>query len=116
PAWRFWGLSVHLCKLETLREAYRLAKAHHGAPGMDGVTFEAMEADGVERLLQQLQDDLVTPTYRPRRLRQKAIPQEGGTKVRVLSLPTIRDRVVQGALKRILEPICEADCQPGSPG
>jgi RNA-directed DNA polymerase len=116
PAWRFWGLYVHVCKLDTLREAYRLAKENNGAPGIDGVTFEAIEADGVERFLQQLQDELVTRTYRPMRLRQKAIPKEGGTKVRVLSIPTIRDRVVQGAFKLILEPIFEADFQPGSYG
>ena len=47
PSWRFWGLYVHVCKLETLREAYRLAKANNGAPGIDGVTFEAIEASGV---------------------------------------------------------------------
>ena len=116
PAWRFWGLYVHVCKLETLREAYRLAKENNGAPGIDGVTFEAIEADGVEQFLQQLQDELGTRTYRPMRLRQKAIPKEGGTKVRVLSIPTIRDRVVQGAFKLILEPIFEADFQPGSYG
>jgi len=62
PAWRFWGLYVHVCKLDTLREAYRLAKENNGAPGIDGVTFEAIEADGVERFLQQLQDELVTRT------------------------------------------------------
>lgn len=116
PSWRFWGLYVHVCKLETLREAYRLAKENNGAPGIDGVTVEAIEADGVESFLQQLQDELVTRTYRPMRLRQKAIPKEGGTKVRVLSIPTIRDRVVQGAFKLILEPIVEADFQPGSYG
>jgi RNA-directed DNA polymerase len=66
--------------------------------------------------VQQIQDELVTRTYRPMRLRQKAIPKEGGTKVRVLSIPTIRYRVVQGALKLILEPIFEADFQPGSYG
>src|SRR5215470_6699578 len=116
PAWRFWGLYVHVCKMETLREAYRMAKANNGAPGIDGVTFEDIEASGVEPLLEQIQDELVTRTYRPMRLRQKAIPKEGGTKVRVLSIPTIRDRVVQGALKLILEPIFEADFQPGSYG
>src|SRR5262250_3160448 len=116
PSWRFWGLYVHVCKLDTLREAYRLAKENNGAPGIDGVTFEAIEAEGVEIFLQQLQDELVTRTYRPMRLRHKAIPKEGGTKVRVLSIPTIRDRVVQGAFKRSLEPIFEADFQPGSYG
>jgi RNA-directed DNA polymerase len=116
PSWRFWGLYVHVCKLETLREAYRLAKENNGAPGSDGVTFEAIEADGVETFLQQLQDALVTRTYRPMRLRHKAIPKENGKGVRVLSIPTIRDRVVQGAFKLILEPIFEADFQPGSYG
>jgi RNA-directed DNA polymerase len=80
------------------------------------VTFEAIEADGVETFLQQLQDALVTRTYRPMRLRHKAIPKENGKGVRVLSIPTIRDRVVQGAFKLILEPIFEADFQPGSYG
>ena len=57
PAWRFWGLYVHVCKLETLREAYRLAQQNNGAPGMDGVTFATIEASGVEAFLQQLRDD-----------------------------------------------------------
>jgi RNA-directed DNA polymerase len=116
PSWRFWGLYVHVCKMDTLHAAYRLAKANNGAPGSDGVTFEAIEASGVDAFLQQIRDELVTYTYQPMRLRQKVIPKDGGTKVRVLSIPTIRDRVVQGALKLILEPIFEADFQPGSYG
>jgi RNA-directed DNA polymerase len=115
PTWRFWGLYVHVCKLETLREAYRLAKANDGAPGIDGVTFEAVEAEGVEGFLDQLRKELVQRTYRPQRARKVEIPKDGN-KVRVLSIPSIRDRVVQGALKLILEPIFEADFQPGSHG
>jgi RNA-directed DNA polymerase len=113
-SWRFWGLYVHVCKMETLRQAYRLAKANDGAPGIDGVTFEAVEADGVEAFLHQLQQELVQQTYRPWRLRKVEIPKAGGS--RQLSISTIRDRVVQGALKLILEPIFEADFQPGSYG
>ena len=116
PAWRFWGLYVHMCKMETLREAYRVAKANNGAPGIDGVTFEDIEASGVEPFLEHLRDELVARTYQPMRVRRKAIPKDGGTKVRVLGIPTIRDRVVQGALQLILEPIFEADFQPGSYG
>ena len=116
PSWRFWGLYVHICKMETLREAYRVAKANNGAPGIDGVTFEDIEASGVEPFLEHLRDELVARTYQPMRVRRKAIPKDGGTKVRVLGIPTIRDRVVQGALKLILEPIFEADFQPGSYG
>jgi RNA-directed DNA polymerase len=116
PTWRFWGLYVHVCKEETLREAYKLAKKNDGAPGIDGVTFEAIEAGGVENFLQQIRDELITSTYRPMRVRKKAIPKKGSTKVRILSIPSIRDRVVQGALKLILEPIFEADFQSGSYG
>src|SRR5246500_129518 len=116
PAWRFWGLYVHVCKMETLHEAYRMAKKNDGAPGIDGVTFEAIEESGVESFLQQIRDELVSNTYRPMRARKKEIPKDGGTKVRVLSIPSIRDRGVQGALKLILEPIFEADFQSGSYG
>jgi RNA-directed DNA polymerase len=115
PSWRFWGLFVHVCKRETLDEAYWLAKKNNGAPGIDGVTFEAIEAGGVEIFLEQLRDELVNRTYRPLRNRKQAIPKDGG-KSRVLSIPAIRDRVVQGALKLILEPIFEADFQDGSFG
>jgi RNA-directed DNA polymerase len=116
PAWRFWGLYVHVCKQETLQEAYRLAKQNNGAPGSDGVTFEAIEARGMEAFLQELRDELVTHAYRPQRLRRVEIPKASGKGVRILSVPTIRDRVVQGAMKLILEPIFEADFQPGSYG
>ena len=115
PAWRFWGLYVHIGKMETLHEAYRMAKSNDGAPGIDGVTFEAIEESGEESFLRQIRDELVTHTYRPMRARRKEIPKDGG-KVRVLSIPAIRDRVVQGAMKLILEPIVEADFQSGSCG
>jgi hypothetical protein len=65
PSWRFWGLYVHVCKPETLREAYLLAKANDGAPGIDGVTFAAVEAGGVQEFLDQLRKELVERTYRP---------------------------------------------------
>ena len=115
PTWRFWGLYVHVCKMETLREAYRMARSNNGAPGIDGVTFEAIEESGTEIFLRQIKDELDTHVYRPMRARKKEIPKDGG-KVRVLSIPAICDRVVQGALKLILEPIFEADFQSGSYG
>ncbi len=58
--WRFWGLYVHVCKEETLQEAYALAKKNDGAPGIDGVTFEAIEAGGVESFLQRIRDELIS--------------------------------------------------------
>ena len=114
-SWRFWGIYVHVCKMETLYEAYRMAKENDGAPGIDGVTFEAIEESGVEGFLRQIRDELINNTYQPMRARKKEIPKDGG-KVRVLSIPSIRDRVVQGAVKLILEPIFEADFQPGAYG
>jgi RNA-directed DNA polymerase len=116
PSWRFWGLFVHVCKLETLHEAYRLAKQKDGAPGVDGVTFSAIEAGGVGEFLEQIRAELVSREYVPLRNRRKEIPKDGGKKVRVLGIPSIRDRVVQGALFLILEPIFEAGFQPGSYG
>ena len=116
PHWRFWGLYVHVCKMETLRAAYAMAKQNDGAPGSDGVTFEAIEKQGVENFLEQIRDELVRRTYVPKRARKKEIPKEGTDKIRTLSIPCIRDRVVQGALKLIVEPVFEADFQPGSFG
>jgi RNA-directed DNA polymerase len=113
--WRFWGLYVHVCKMETLQWAYRDAKENNGAPGIDGVTFDDIEKAGMEAFLQRLQNELISGTYRPMRNRIKEIPKDNDM-VRVLGIPAIRDRVVQGALKLILEPIFEADFQEGSYG
>ena len=113
--WRFWGLYTHVAKWETLHTAYTLAKQADGAPGIDGVTFAAIEEAGVEKFLAELRAELVTRIYRPLRNRRVEIPKAGG-KVRVLGIPAIRDRVVQGALKLILEPIFEADFHDGSFG
>ena len=88
PTWRFWGLYVHVCKRETLQEAYRLARANDGAPGIDGVTFAAVEAGGVEEFLGQLRKELVERTYRPQAARKVEIPKDGG-KMRQLSIPTV---------------------------
>jgi RNA-directed DNA polymerase len=114
--WRFWGLYVHVAKLETLRAAYDLVKRNNGAPGIDGVTLEAIEAVGVDTYLAQLRDELTARTYRPLRNRRVEIPKDDGKRVRVLGIPAIRDRVVQGALKLIVEPIFEAGFHDGSYG
>jgi len=113
--WRFWGLYVHVCKLETLREAYKMAKKNNGAPGIDGVTFEAIEEDGLDEFISKIADELVSCTYLPLSNKRKEIPKSEG-KIRVLGIPAIRDRVVQGTLKLILEPIFEADFCDGSYG
>ena len=115
PAHRFWGLHVHLVKLDTLEAAYLEAKRNGGAPGSDGETFESIEERGCGELLTELAAELRTGTYRPRPYRRREIPKEGG-KVRVISIPAIRDRVVQGALRLVLEPIFEADFSDSSFG
>ena len=81
---------------------------------MDGVTCEDLAARGVEPFLAPRRDALVTRTDQPRRVRRKERAKDGGTKVRVLGSPTMRARVVQGALPLLLEPIVAADGQPGS--
>src|SRR5207237_5887013 len=78
-------------------------------------TFQAVEAEGTEQFLDQLREELVQRTYRPQPARKVEIPKGNG-KMRQLSIPSIRDRVIQGAVKLILEPIFEADFQPGSFG
>jgi len=112
---RFWGIFVHVAKMQTLEEAYRIAKGNGGAPGIDGQSFEAIEASGVTRFLEEIREDLVTGRYQPKPNRPVEIPKDNG-KVRTLQIPCIRDRVVQGALKLILEVIFEADFCPNSYG
>ena len=108
---RFWGLFVHVTKTETLEEAYRIARGNGGAPGIDGQSFEDIETAGRAAFLAAVRDDLVTGRYKPMPNRRVDIPKGNG-KVRMLQIPCIRDRVVQGAVKLILEAIFEADfCQ-----
>jgi group II intron reverse transcriptase/maturase len=108
PTHRFWGLFVHVTKLDTLHEAYRVAKRNGGAPGLDGQTFEAIEEEGRWRFLAELQRELLSGSYQPQANRRVDIPKGNG-RSRTLQIPCIRDRVVQGALKLILEAIFEAD-------
>jgi RNA-directed DNA polymerase len=115
PHHRFWGLYTHVWKLDVLEEAYRLAKQNNGAPGVDGVTFEQIERSGLAEMLAALSSELREKSYLPQPCRQVNIPKDGG-KVRTLRIPAIRDRIVQGALRLILEPIFEADFQDGSFG
>jgi group II intron reverse transcriptase/maturase len=112
---RFWGLFVHVAKIETLEEAYRAAKRNGGAPGIDGQTFADIEQAGRAAILEAIREDLVTGRYKPMPNRRVDIPKGNG-KVRTLQVPCIRDRVVQGALKLILEAVFEADFCPNSYG
>lgn len=107
-AHRFWGIYVHVTRIETLREAYRIARRNRGAPGIDGQTFADIELSGLDEFLGAIRQDLITGRYTPQKNRKVDIPKDNN-KVRTLQIPCIRDRVVQGALKLILEAIFEAD-------
>jgi group II intron reverse transcriptase/maturase len=104
-----------VAKLDTLAEAYQQAKRNAGAPGLDGQTFADIEAAGLDQFLEAMRDELLAGTYQPQPNRAVEI-LKGEGKVRKLQIPCIRDRVVQGALKLILEAIFEADFCPNSYG
>jgi RNA-directed DNA polymerase len=108
PTHRFWGLFIHITKMTTLHEAYQRAKKNGGAPGIDRQSFADVEKEGVIPFLKSIQAELHAGTYRPQANRRVDIPKANG-KMRTLQIPCIRDRVVQGALKLILEAIFEAD-------
>jgi RNA-directed DNA polymerase len=111
PAFRFYLLYDKIHRADILSHAYALACSNGGAPGVDGITFEKIETDGLEGWLAGLRDDLVAKTYKPQPVRRVLIPKPGGGE-RPLGIPTIRDRVVQTAAKLVLEPIFEADLDP----
>jgi RNA-directed DNA polymerase len=115
PAFRFYVLYDKICREDILRHAYGLARANAGAPGVDGISFAEIEAQGVEGWLAGLREDLVAKTYRRDPVRRVMIPKAGGGE-RPLGIPTIRDRVVQTAAKIVLEPIFEADFEDNAYG
>jgi RNA-directed DNA polymerase len=115
PQFRFYLLYDKICREDILRHAYRLARANAGAPGVDGLTFARIEAEGLDAWLASLREDLGSKIYRPAPVRRVMIPKPGGGE-RPLGIPTIRDRVVQTAAKLVLEPIFEADFEDGAYG
>ena len=116
PAYRFYLLYDKVYRADLLAHAYALAKANGGAPGVDGVTFEDIEAAGLERWLAAVQEALRTETYRAQPVRRVVIPKPGGRGERPLGIPVLRDRVVQTAALLILQPIFEADLEPTAYG
>jgi group II intron reverse transcriptase/maturase len=109
PACRFHSLYDKLYRKDVLWHAWRCCRAHGGAPGVDGVTFEQIESGGVGGWLEELTKELREKTYRPAAVRRVWIPKPGTDKQRPLGVPRIKDRVVQMAAVLLLEPIFEAD-------
>jgi len=115
PAFRFHQLYDKVWRADFLAHAYALARANAGAPGVDGVTFAMIEAAGLEEWLAGLCEELRQKVYRPQAVRRVNIPKPGGGE-RLLGIPTIRDRVVQAAVKLVVEPIFEADLDDSAYG
>ncbi len=115
PGRRFHALYAHVHRSDFLREAWRRVKANRGAAGVDEETLADVEAYGVERMLDEVQEMLEEGRYRAPAVLRRYIPKADGKK-RPLGIPTVRDRVVQTAVKLMLEPIFEADFKESSYG
>jgi RNA-directed DNA polymerase len=111
PSFRFYALYDKVYRRDVLEWAYARCRANGGAPGVDGQTFEGIEAYGLDRWLDELADVLRKRTYCPQPVRRVFIPKGDG-KPRPLGIPCIVDRVAQMATVLVLGPIFEADLEP----
>jgi RNA-directed DNA polymerase len=115
PDFRFYLLYDKIYRADILLHAYQLAKAKGGSAGVDGMTFEHVESEGVDEWLSGIRKELRVKAYSPQPVLRVMIPKPGGGR-RPLGIPTIRDRVIQTAAKLVLEPIFEAELEPNAYG
>ena len=116
PGRRFRALYDKVSRSDVLQRAWAAVRSNDGAPGIDKVTLAAVEEYGVARLLDELASELGEGRYRPLAARRVMIPEPGTAGQRPLSVPPVRDRIVQAAAKIVLEPVFEADFLPSSFG
>lgn len=116
PGRRFHALWDKVYRRDVLWRAWVAVRANNGAPGIDKTTLAQVEEYGVDRLLDELADELRTKRYRPLPARRVLIPKPGTREQRPLSIPSVRDRIVQTAVKIVCEPVFEADFLPCSFG
>jgi group II intron reverse transcriptase/maturase len=116
PGRRFHALRDKVFRRDVLWRAWVAVRRNNGAPGIDRTTLAEVEEYGVARLLDEVAVELKEGRYRPLPTRRVLIPKPGTTEKRPLSIPTVRDRIVQAAVKIVLEPIFEADMLPCSFG
>ena len=114
---KFPALYDRIARPDVLQRAWEQVRRNKGAAGIDGETLKAIEAQGVEQVLTELRELLESGRYRPQATRRVYIPKPGRPKERrPLSIPRVRDRIVQTAARLVLEPIFEASFLPGSYG
>ena len=109
PGRRFHALYDKIYRRDVLERAWELVRANRGAAGIDRQTIADVEQYGVTKLLDELAVDLKDGSYRPWPARRVFIPKPGSSQPRPLSIPRVRDRIVQAATKTVIEPIFEAD-------
>ena len=112
---RFYALYDKVYRIDILTHAYRRVKQNGGTPGIDGVSYADIERYGVPRYTEELSQELKNKQYKPDAVKRVYIPKSNGQK-RPLGIPTLKDRIVQMAVKIVIEPIFEAGFEPNSYG
>ena len=115
PERRFHSLYDKIQRMDVLEHAWVSVMKNGGSPGIDGITINGLKINGIEPLLTEIQSELKTRTYKPSALKRVYIPKANG-KQRPLSIPTVKDRITQAAIKIIIEPIFESGFEPNSFG